>query len=71
MILPIYGKRTLNLAFEFGLVLSETAKKLKVEVTTKMVVEAEQILVNELKKNGLQKTALNFVPLVMAILGAK
>lgn len=69
--LPIYGKKTLKIAFEFGLVLSETARKSKVELTPKMSIEAENILINELKINGMNKTALNFVPLILSILETK
>ena len=65
---PIYGNETLKIAFEFGLVLSETANKLKVELTSITSVKAEEILIKELKENGLDKTALNFVPLIMTIL---
>jgi len=64
----IYGEKTLKIAFEFGLVLSETANKLKIEVTPEISARAEEILVKELKMNGTKKTAMNFVPLIMAIL---
>jgi hypothetical protein len=64
--LPIYGNRTLRLAFEFGLVLSEVAKEKGVTITSDISSRAEKILLNELKTNGFEKTALNFVPLVLA-----
>jgi hypothetical protein len=66
--LPIYGKKTLQIAFEFGLVLSEVARERKVKLTPEMSVKAEDILIQELKKNGTRKTALNFVPLILAAL---
>jgi hypothetical protein len=64
--LPIYGKKTLRLAFEFGLVLSEVAKEKGITVTSEISARAEEILINELRINGFEKTALNFVPLVLA-----
>jgi hypothetical protein len=64
--LPIYGNKTLRLAFEFGLVLSEVAKEKGVTITSDISSRAEKILLNELKTNGFEKTALNFVPLVLA-----
>ena len=65
---PIYGKKTLRLAIEFGIVLSETAKEMNVKLTKEISMRAEEILINELKINGLEKTAINFVPLILAAL---
>lgn len=64
--LPIYGKRTIRLAFEFGLVLSEVAKEKGVTLTPEISSRAENVFLNEIKTNGFRKTALNFVPLVLA-----
>lgn len=60
------GKKALLLAFEFGLILSETAKSRKVKLNKEIVERAEAILIKELKTKGFKKTALNFVPLVLA-----
>jgi hypothetical protein len=65
---PIYGKKTLRLGIEFGLVLSEVANKKKVEITSEITQKAEDIFINEIKINGFEKTALNFVPLILATL---
>lgn len=64
--LPIYGKKTIKLAFEFGLVLSEVAKEKGVTLTPEISSRAENVFLNEIKTNGFRKTALNFVPLVLA-----
>ena len=66
--LPIYGKKTLKLALEFGLILSEVANEKKVEITPEITEKAEEIFINEIKINGMEKTALNFVPLILAVL---
>ncbi|MCK5017885.1 MAG: hypothetical protein KAS32_12550 [Candidatus Peribacteraceae bacterium] len=58
----------MKIAFEFGLILSETAKGMNVVMVPEIALRAEEILINELKINGLQKTALNFTPLIMAIM---
>lgn len=69
--LPIYGNKTVRLAFEFGLVLSEVAKERKIEITPEITARAEKIFLEELKKYGLEKVALNFVPLILASLEPK
>ena len=66
--LPIYGKKTLMLALEFGMLLSEIAKEHKIDLTPEMVAEAERIFISEIKLHGFDKTALNFTPLLLAIL---
>jgi len=66
--LPVYGNKTLKVAFEFGLVLSEVSKDKGIDLTSEISARAEEVLIKELKENGLEKTALNFVPLVMAVL---
>lgn len=68
---PIYGKKTLKIAFEFGVILSEVAQQKKIELTGVISTRAENILIRELRDNGLKKTALNFIPLVMAALEFK
>ena len=68
---PVYGKKTLRLAFEFGLVLSEVAKEKKVELTSEISTRAEDILIQELRDKGFHKTALNFIPLILAALEVK
>jgi len=51
--------------------LSESAKGLNIELTPKIVEEAEAIVIKELRMNGLRKTAVNFLPLVMTMLEIK
>ena len=64
----IYGNKTLRIAFEFGLVLSEVAREKKVELTGVISTRAEDILIKELWAKGYKQTALNFIPLIMAAL---
>jgi hypothetical protein len=50
------------------LVLSEVAKEKGKTITPEISARAEEILLNELKTYGLQQTALNFIPMVLASL---
>jgi hypothetical protein len=65
---PIYGNKTLKIAFEFGVVLSEVAKEKEIKLTPEISERAEKILINELNTKGLNATALNFIPLILAAL---
>ena len=69
--LPLYGNQTLKIALEFGVVLSEVAKEQKIKLTPEITERAEDILIKELKLNGMRQTALNFVPLILACLETK
>ena len=67
-ILPVYGPKTLDLAIEFGLLLSEVAKEEEIEITPEITQRAEDIFKKEIKLNGFKKTAVNFTPLLLASL---
>lgn len=69
--LPLYNQKTLRLSFEFGLVLSEVAKEQKISITQEISKRAEDILIQELRDKGFRKTALNFIPLILAALEVK
>ena len=66
--LPIYGKQTLKLSLEFGMLLSEIAEKQKITLTKDIVGRAEDVFIKEIKANGRKATAMNFVPLLLAVL---
>ena len=65
---PIYSEETVRIAVEFGLVLSEVAKKSKKEITGEITSRAEEVFLKEVAEQGTEKTAMNFVPLILAIL---
>jgi hypothetical protein len=69
--LPIYGTKTLRLAFEFGLILSEVAKEQNVVLTKDIVARAQSVFINEINTKGFKKTALGFVPLILAVFETK
>ena len=64
--LPIFGSKTVRLALEFGLVLSEVAKEKDVEITPEITERAEKVFINEIRTNGLESTACQFVPLILS-----
>jgi len=64
--LPIYNNTQLRLAFEFGTVLSETAKKMEVEITPELMDRAEKIIINELRTRTARQVACDMVPLILA-----
>jgi len=68
---PIYGNKTLEVAIEFGIVLSEVAYARGIKLTPEISIKAEEVLIRELRVNGLQKTAINFIPLILAVLGER
>jgi len=68
MKLNIYTKQEVIMGLEFAIILSDTARALDIELGARSIERAEEIYINELKENGVGKTALNFIPLLMTIL---
>lgn len=64
--LPIYGNKTLKLAMEFGIVLSEVAKEKGVTMTPEITERAERIFENEIRTMGIESVACQFVPLILS-----
>lgn len=64
-------KRKKLLAFEFGIVLSDVAKQLDIEITKEIVERAEIVLEKELAHNSAEQFACNMNVLVLAILEPK
>lgn len=62
----IYGNKTLRLAMEFSLILSEVAKDKKIEITPEIALRSQNIFINEVRTRGLQKVACDFVPLILS-----
>jgi len=65
--LPIYNNIKLTLAFEFGVILSDTAKDLGIPLTPELIKRAEKILLNEFRTRTASQIATNFVPLCLAV----
>jgi len=63
---PIYSNKTIRLAFEFALVLSEVAKEKGVPMSKELSEKAEKVFINEVRNNGIESTACQFVPLILS-----
>ncbi len=65
--LPIFGRKKLLLAFEYGLTLAQTAHEMKVELTREHVERAERMLENEFKSQTASRIATNIVPNILTV----
>lgn len=68
MKLNLYTEQEVIVGLEFATILSDSARALDVVLTQKSIERAEEIYIKELKENGVLKTAINFIPLVMTII---
>jgi hypothetical protein len=64
--LPLFGKKSMITALEFGLIFSQVAKDRDVVLTAEIVARAEENFLKEIKKYGWKQTNLNFLPLILA-----
>lgn len=66
--LLFFGRKKLLLAFEYGLLFADVAKKQGVELTPELVMKAEMMLENEFSKQTATYLAMpnNMVPNLMA-----
>lgn len=64
--LPIYGKKKLLLAIEYGVVLSDVAKDRGIKLDAEVVTRLENILVNEFSKKSYTQVALEMIPNILA-----
>lgn len=60
--LPLFSRAKLLLAFEYGLILSETAKAQNIELTADIVKKAEIMLENEFRIQSASHLATNTIP---------
>ncbi len=65
--LPFFNRKKLILAFEYGLVLSETAKKQNIEITSEMVDKAERMIENEARTQSDSRMATQMIPNILSI----
>lgn len=65
--LRIYGKTKLLLAFEYGLVLAETASKQNVELNQELSLRAEDMIENEFSKNDATHCGVQMLPNILSV----
>jgi hypothetical protein len=64
--IPLYSNKKLLLAFEYGLMLSETAKGMKVKLTPEIVARLETIIQKEFVKKSPTKLAVDMTVNILA-----
>jgi len=65
--LPFFGAQKLKLAFEYGVVLAQTALELKVELTPEIILRAEEMIENEFKNGNPTRISVDMIPNIMSI----
>jgi len=65
--IPLFRKTKLLLAVEYGIVLSETAKKMNVELKPEMVKKMQEIVFNEFKNKDATRVSVEMVPNILAV----
>jgi hypothetical protein len=65
--IPLHSNKKLISAFEYGIILSETAKKRGIELTPEMVKKMEEIILNEFQSKSLIKINLEMEPNILAV----
>lgn len=65
--LPLFGEKKLKLAFEYAVILLETARKQDVEVTPELIEKAEAMIINEFKTKTPMELSLEMIPNILSI----
>lgn len=65
--LPIFGRKKLLLAFEYGVILSETAKAQGVEMTPELISRAEIMIENEFRAGSPMRLAVDITPNILSV----
>jgi hypothetical protein len=66
-----YTKKHIELAFEYGLIFSDVANNMKVDLTPELSERMEKILISEFKKNSFKRVALDMLPNILACFETK
>ncbi len=65
--LPIFGRKKLLLAFEYGAAITETAREMKVDITPEFMERAEKMIENEFRTQTPTFLATNIVPNILSV----
>lgn len=69
--IPLFGKKKLITAFEYGLSLAITANDLKIELQKDTVLKAEDMITNELTNKSYKTVNKEMIPNILAVLEPK
>lgn len=64
--LPLFGKKKLLLAFEYGIVLSTVIRDQGKELTPEIVARCEEIIEKEFTAKSSNRVALDMIPNLLA-----
>lgn len=62
----LFGKSKVLLAFEYGVLLSETAQKLDVKITREFMERAEVMIVGEFSTRNAEEIAIDMSPNILS-----
>jgi hypothetical protein len=65
--LPFFGKQKLLLAFEYGVVLRDTAAENGIELTPEMVKKAEEMILNEFPSKTPTRLSVDMLTNILAM----
>lgn len=71
MKIPIFGKKKLITAFEYGLYIAEVAKAQNVKLTKEIVERAENMIVNELSTRSYVDVTMDMIPNIISVFEPK
>lgn len=63
----LFNKEKTILAFEYAIVLLETAKKQKIKLTPELIKKAEDMIENEFSQNGPTRLAVDMIPNILSL----
>jgi len=69
--LPLHSNKKLLLAFEWGVILADVAKKHKVKLTPEIIKRAEDIILKEFKEKSPSKLAGEMEIIILSIFETK
>jgi hypothetical protein len=67
----LHSNQKLLLAFEYGVILTQTVQKLGFELTEDQMISAERMILTEFKENDATTIAQQMLPNILAILEPK
>jgi len=64
---PLFGKKKLLLAFEYGVVLAEVAQKQGIEMTPELIKKAEIMIENEFRNESLSRLSGTMIINILSV----
>lgn len=71
MRIPIFGRKKLIAAFEYGLHIADVARQQNVTLTKELVQKAEDMIVNELSTRSCKDVVMDTIPNIISVFEPK